>query len=122
MATPLYLTTTASDLDTGTVVYNQASLTRVVSAGTGTTNTVAGPTSGVAATATAGGQLLAWFTQPLDPVTISGTITFNVGMSESNAQANTGAQVIVERCDGAGNVISTVVNSEKGVELTTSVA
>jgi hypothetical protein len=50
-------------------------------------------------------------------VTISGTITPNFWMSESNMSANVGAQVIIDRCNSTGTFISTVLNSEKGTEL-----
>jgi hypothetical protein len=77
------------------------------------TSTVTGPTSGVSITNVAPHS---WWYR-VNAVTISGAITKNVWMSESNMSANVGAQVIIDRCDGSGTFISTVENSEKGTEL-----
>lgn len=75
--------------------------------------TVAGPTAGVQI----GSTKVSYWTNPLAAVTISGTMTMNLWMDENNMSANVGAQVIVERCDGTGAFISTILNSEKGIEL-----
>ena len=79
-------------------------------------NTVAGPTSGIQ-TASGVPTNISWWTNPLDAVTISGTITFNIWMAENNMSANVGPQFILDRVDGAGAFISTIVNSERGVEV-----
>lgn len=84
------------------------------------TNTAAGPTAGVQLTESAGGAVTSWMTNCLQAVTISGTITFNIRGLESNALANAGFQVKVERCNAAGVVQSTIVNSERGTEMGTS--
>lgn len=55
-------------------------------------------------------------------VTISGTVTFNGWALESNMNANSGLQCVIERLGPTGSVISTVVNSERGAELGTSAA
>lgn len=83
-------------------------------------NTVAGTTLGLEIP-----PARYFISPPLDAdVTISGTITFNLWMNESNMAANAGAQCIIERVDSQGAIVSTVVNSEKGTELpvTTSAA
>jgi hypothetical protein len=84
------------------------------------TNTVTGPTSGVQCTWNVNGNPLSWWSKTLTGVTISGTITFNVWGSENSMSANSGLQVILDRCDGSGSFISQIVNSEKGTELPTS--
>lgn len=95
-------------------------LTRDAGSATQSANTVNGPTAGVQIGATP----RSWWTNPLAAVTISGTMTMNLWMFENNMSANVGAQVLVERCDGAGTFISTILNSERGTELvvTTSTA
>ena len=89
---------------------------------TSVTNTVAGPTSGVQITKTAGGTLLAWISAPLASAgTISGTVTLNTWASESAAPANSGMQVTVHKYSG-GSEGAAFLNTEKGTELTTSIA
>lgn len=117
MATTFYPTGPLSDIDPTAADDKVLSLSRGAGLAASTTNTVAGPTAGVQVTVTAGGTAQEWYSNPLDAVTISGTITLNLWMAENNMSANVGAQVIIERCDGAGNVISTIVNTEKGTEV-----
>ncbi len=114
LRTTLYLTDTASDLNPGAEDERLASIARGAGITTGVTNTVLGPTAGVQVTRTAGGTALTWLSQGLQPLTISGPITFTVWMSESNGLANVGAQVKIERTNSAGAVLSTVLNSEEG--------
>lgn len=75
-------------------------------------NTVAGPTAGVQFYLTPTSY---WFR--VNAVTVSGAITKNLWMSESNMSANAGPQVIIDRHDSAGTFVSTVANHERGVEL-----
>jgi len=120
MATKVFLHDAASDIDPSAVETEKlADLTQGAAAATKATNTALGPTAGIQATDGAGGAPLTWFTGPLQAMTISRTITFNICGFESAAAANAGPQVKVERCDGAGIVISTVVNSEYGTEFAT---
>jgi hypothetical protein len=80
------------------------------------TATVTGATSGVEVTD--GTNPLQWISPPIDQdVTISGTVTFNLWMGESATTANAGAQCVVERISNLGTILSTVVNSEKAVEM-----
>lgn len=82
--------------------------------------TVAGPTAGLEIGA---GGALEFISAPLAAaVTISGTITFNAWAEESNMNANAGLQCIIDRLDKDGAFVSQVVNSERGVELGTSVS
>lgn len=80
------------------------------------TATVAGPTAGVQLN-DVNNNPMSFLSNPLNGVTISGTITFNLWGSESNMSANVGFDALVERCDGSGNVISTIARSEFGSEL-----
>lgn len=83
---------------------------------TSTVSTVAGPTSGLEMID--GSLPIEWLSEPFAAdVTISGTITLNVWMSENNMSANVGAQVIIERLDSIGAIVSTIANTESGVEL-----
>lgn len=83
------------------------------------TNTVLGPTSGVQVKD--GATPASWWYR-VNAVTISGAITKNFWMSESNMSANVGAQVIIDRHDSALAFVSTVQNSESGVELPVTTA
>jgi hypothetical protein len=78
--------------------------------------TVAGPTSGLELNSTNH-----WNSAPLAAdVTISGNITLNLWMLEAGATNNAGAQVVIERITKLGQVGATVLNSEKGTELSTT--
>jgi len=138
MATKVFFGTTLAGVDSGTVVrgFQSANLagtqtgfatfgvsgTQGTSFSTLTTSTVAGPTSGI--------EIVVASTDPVDwisdglaaGVTISGTITFNLWGLESNMSANAGFQVVIERLDSQFAFVSTVVNSERGVELGTAAA
>jgi hypothetical protein len=120
MATQLFLTWTGGDLGLSSD-YDTLMLTSrepLGHAGTIQTNTVAGPTAGVQCNGfTNPGTGLVSFWYRVNAVTISGAITKNMWMNESNMSANVGAQTIIDRCDGIGAFISTVENSEKGTEL-----
>lgn len=76
-------------------------------------NSVAGPTAPLQMTdgATAGtdGTAVSWYTEPLWGVTIAGAISC-LFWDRENATANNVAPTMrIERCDGAGNVLSTIV-------------
>lgn len=76
---------------------------------TTTTNTTSGGTN-ITITATAGGQALTWFSEPLtQAVTISGSITQNIRVRESANTVNAGIALLMERCNNAGTVQSTVL-------------
>lgn len=73
-----------------------------------TTTTASG--TNITVTATAGGQALAWFSEPITAaVTISGTVTPNIRGRESANTVNAGAGILIERCNNAGTVQSTIV-------------
>lgn len=82
-----------------------------------TATTVTGPTAGIEV-GTSGGTGLEFISDPVAAaVTVSGTMTFNLWMNESNMSANAGAQCVVERVDSTGAVASTIANSEFGTEM-----
>jgi hypothetical protein len=88
------------------------------------TATVTGATNGIEVV-DASGIPLHWVSPPIDQdITISGAITKNIWMAESSKSANVGAQVVIERIDSTGAVVSTIQNSEFGTEapLTTRAA
>lgn len=76
---------------------------------TSVTTTTAGGTN-IQLTQTAGGQALTWFTEPITAaVTISGTVTVRLSGLESANTVNAGGGVLIQRCDNAGTVLSTIV-------------
>lgn len=106
MATRLYLRDFASSLGgAGQKALDQRQGRPAV---TTTTTTTAGGTN-ITITATAGGQALSWFSEPLTTaVTISGTITLNIRCRESANTVNAGVALLIERTNNAGTVQSTV--------------
>lgn len=115
MATKFYPQAQSAGLD----IPWPLTLTPGTSANAITQNTVLGPTSGVPfdSNGDGTGTTITWITKTLQAVTISGTVTFNIWMSENNMSANVGPHVLLERTDFFGNVLSTISNSEKGTEV-----
>lgn len=73
------------------------------------TTTVASGTD-IQVTATAGGQALTWFSEPITAaITISGTVTVNIRGLESANAVNSGRGILIERTNNAGTVQSTIV-------------
>lgn len=106
MATTLFLRDLASTL--GGAGQKAMLARRGRTAVTTTTNTVASGTN-ITITATAGGQVLSWFSEPVtNAVTISGTITLNIRCRESANTVNAGVALLIERANNAGTVQSTV--------------
>jgi hypothetical protein len=97
-----------------------ASQTTGISTATFTTTTTAGGTK-IQVTNTAGGTAQQWFTEPISSaVTISGSVTVLLRGSESAATVNAGFSILVERCDNAGAVLSTIIpDTSVGGELPT---
>lgn len=120
MTTQLFAVDTSSDITLGTETKKLARTTRGTGLVSKITNTGASPP--IQVTDGAGGAAITWYTGPWAAITISGTITFNWWALESATQANTGLRVRIERCSGNGAVISTIVNSARGIELGTSAA
>lgn len=88
------------------------------------TTTTAGGTA-IDLTATAGGNKIIWFSEPITTaVTVSGTMTLQVRGLESVATVNACLAMIVERADSSGAGISTIVDAtvpDPAVELGTGV-
>src|SRR5262245_46093560 len=83
-----------------------------------TTNTAAGPTSGVGLTNGAGGTLIEWISDPLSAdLAIDGTITANLWSSESSMNANVAINVEINVLDGATGALTLVVFSTRVTEL-----
>jgi hypothetical protein len=72
-----------------------------------TTATVSG--TNIPVTDTAGGMTLAWYSEPLQPVTISGTITVNLRGFESATTVNAGFGILLERTRADGLVLGTII-------------
>ena len=106
MSTQLFLRDLASDL--GGSGQKALSASRGAASTTAVTNTTASGTN-IQVTQTGGGQALTWFSVPLAPVTISGSVTVNIWGFESANAANAKAGVTIEHTDVAGNVLSTIV-------------
>jgi hypothetical protein len=87
----------------------EALLARRGRAAVTTTTTTTASGTNIQITATAGGQALTWFSEPLtNAVTISGTITLNIRCRESANTVNAGIALLIERTNNAGTVQSTV--------------
>lgn len=124
MATDLFLVTPTSDVtDDASFVERTATIgTR----GTGSTflgtNTVAGPTAGLQVTNGQGSLPVYWYSPRLNAVTISGTVTLNIWGFESSMNANAGYHVRLDRVSSTGVFISTILDSDRAVEMATAVS
>lgn len=110
----------ASDISPGAGFYNAVLILGArdtVDGGTAAATNVAGPTAGIPFKTLIGGNTYQWYSAPLSAVTISGTITFNIWLGETSMAINAGGEVRVFRCDNAGVEISTIIASERGVEM-----
>jgi len=129
MPTTMYLHDELSDVSLGTnntnklgsaVAWRSRKLLPTEGDPTNVTATVAsvtGPTNGLET----GSPQNEWISQPLSAaVTISGTITFNICAFESNAMANGGVGVVVQRLGNNLDVLSTIVDSLQSTELGTA--
>src|SRR5688500_5334042 len=93
--------------------------TRAASA-SASVSTAAGPTT---IQYQGSGLEYSFWTRPLDAVTISGTVTFNIWASESAMAANAGLRVQVDGYSGDGTTHrGTIVASSHGTELGTGSA
>lgn len=107
MATRLYLRDLASSLGGS----GQKTLSEMAGrAAVTTTTTTTSSGTNITITATAGGQQLSWFSEPITAaITISGSITQNIRVRESANTVNAGIALLMERCNNAGTVQSTVL-------------
>lgn len=107
MPSDFFLRSAASGL--GGAGQRRLSQRRGAASATVITTTTNGGTN-IQVTATAGGQALVWFSEPITAaITISGTVTVNVRGLESAANVNCGAGILIERTNNAGVVQSTIV-------------
>ncbi len=107
MATDFFLRSDASGL--GGAGQRRLSQRRGRVSATFITSTTAGGTN-ITCTATAGGQALSWFSEPItSAITISGTVTVNIRGLEAAATVNAGRGILIERTNNAGVVQSTIV-------------
>lgn len=107
MPTDFFLRSSASGL--GGAGQRRLSQRRGRASATVITTTVASGTD-IQVTATAGGQALTWFSEPITAaITISGTVTVNIRGLESANTVNSGRGILIERTDNAGTVQSTIV-------------
>lgn len=107
MAVDFFLRSDASGL--GGAGQRRLSQRRGRASATVITTTTAGGTN-ITVTATAGGQALTWFSEPItEAVTISSTVTVNIRGLESANTVNAGRGILIERTNNAGTVQSTIV-------------
>jgi hypothetical protein len=107
MPTDFFLRSAASGL--GGAGQRRLSQRRGRASATFITSTTAGGTN-IITTATAGGQALSWFSEPVtEAITISGTITVNIRGLEAANSVNAGRGILIERCNNAGVVQSTIL-------------
>ena len=107
MATRLYLRSLTSTLGGA----GQLSMsTRVGRTSTTAITTAVASGTNIPVTATAGGQALTWFSEPITTgFTLSGTVTVNIRGLESALTVNAGRGVLVERTNNAGVVQSSIL-------------
>ncbi len=131
MATQLFLTSVQNGLGIPSTTA-AANLTLALSRGSGVvstdaTNTFAGPVHGTSLKV-AGATAPGWAYGPLNAVTLSGNVTLNFWMAESNAMANVGAEVRIYIFDAALNFKFNLMNAltdaaaRSGVEMGTTQA
>lgn len=107
MPTDFFLRSSASGL--GGAGQRRLSQRRGRASATVVTTTVASGTN-IQVTATAGGQALTWFSEPItEAITISGTVTVNIRGRESANTVNAGRGILIERTNNAGVVQSSIV-------------
>lgn len=107
MPSDFFLRSAASGL--GGAGQRRLSQRRGATSATVITTTTAGGTN-IQVTATAGGQALVWFSEPItSAITISGTVTVNIRGLESANAVNAGRGILIERTNNAGVVQSTIV-------------
>jgi hypothetical protein len=119
MATTFYLRSEPSTIDPGAALDKLLSLNRGTGLVLSVTQTGAGPIglASMQATDVVGGTVLQWISNPLNAVTISGTITANLWVEESDAAANATSELGIVRLNNAGAFVSTICDGEAGPEM-----
>ncbi|OGS12676.1 MAG: hypothetical protein A2234_07855 [Elusimicrobia bacterium RIFOXYA2_FULL_58_8] len=126
-ATTVFLGDTVSSVDPGSDDERRLNRSRGSAAVTYFKNTLVGtitpPDPQMQITRTAGGTPVVWYSDPLDAVTISGNVTFNIWARESNKFANAGLAGELLRTDSSGNILSVIASVvAPASELATSFA
>lgn len=124
MATTVYLTNTNSDASTGDQQNKELWTSR--GAGVVSISSIAARV-GVDPEQIQNGSVsypdrYSWITPRLNAVTIAGSITTNLRMAEDAMATNNGARVRIYRCSANGTILSTILDSAKGVEFGTAEA
>lgn len=122
--TALYLTNdpASGGINPGAEVEYEVWTARGGAATTAVTNSVTGPTNGVVATLTAGGSAVAWFTRPLDAVTLDGKIVIAIRAHESATAANARLLVQLFKTANDGTSPTLIAVGWYGSELTAAEA
>ncbi|OGR45371.1 MAG: hypothetical protein A2X35_03770 [Elusimicrobia bacterium GWA2_61_42] len=111
-ATTVYLGDTTSSINPGDEDERRLNRVRGTAAVSYLKSTMAGPvTPPVTATQftrAAGGTVMIWYSDPLDAVTISGNVSFNIWAMESANQANTGLTGELLRASASGAILSVI--------------
>ena len=107
-ATTVYLSDIVSSINPGADDERRLNRPRGSSAVTYTKNTTLGPVTppdtATQITRTAGGTAMVWYSDPLDEVTISGNVTFNIWGRESHQQANAELTAELLRANASGAI------------------
>ncbi|OGR76399.1 MAG: hypothetical protein A2X32_12450 [Elusimicrobia bacterium GWC2_64_44] len=123
-ATTVYLSDTVSSINPGDDDERRLNRLRGPVLVTYTKSTIAGPvtppTAATQFTRTAGGTAMVWYSDPLDTVTISGNVTFNIWARESANLANAGLTAELLRASPAGAILSVIASVHVPSELSTS--
>ncbi|HAT72589.1 MAG TPA: hypothetical protein DCS63_07220 [Elusimicrobia bacterium] len=126
-ATTVYLGDTVSSINPGDDDERRLNRLRGAALVTYTKNTMAGPVTppntATQITRTAAGTAIIWYSDPLDEVTISGNVSFNIWARESATQANAGLTGELLRASASGAILSVIAAVHvPTVELGTSLA
>ena len=103
--TVVYPTDTASSVNPGSAIEKEAWTSRGGGVQTSSTTTVAGPTSKIQATATAGGTAVEWYTKGLAAVTLSGRVDVNSRGSHTGTWCSLRCEIAVCDSDGTNPVV-----------------
>jgi hypothetical protein len=99
--TQIFPTDTASDVSTASVD-REAWTSRGAGVQTDVTNTVAGWTTPIQVTDTAGGTVVDWFTKPLTAFTLAAAVRVNARALQSNSAANVSIRCEIARVANDG--------------------
>lgn len=118
----VYPRDTASDIDPGGAGTDTKEVwtTRGASNANAVVNTAAGWTTPIQWTKTAGGNLVEWYTPPLDAFTLSGLVAIEMKALESNILASATMRAEVAVCNSDGSVDTTWGSNANNTDLTAS--